>query len=232
MDIHLVGLAASPRANGNSDILLRKSLEALRDSVGASLSYEIICLRDKKILPCLACNDCGKDKRTGEYMPCVQAQNDDVQEIIDKMLAADGIFLATPVYFGLPTDGFLTFANRLRVVRHQDFALANKPVGMMVVAGRRSGGGETAIMAGGNVFLRNGCLVLGNGGGTSQYGAIAWAGGKGEILNDDWGLLQGQQVAERVYSMARVVKAGLQTAGYAFPMAFSYSQGMPPKREE
>ena len=92
------------------------------------------------------------------------------------MVAADGILVATPVYFGLPTDLFSKFIMRTRPLRHQDFKLANRPVGVMATAGRRSGGAETAIIATWLPFVRNGCLVVGNGDGTCQFGAYGWAG--------------------------------------------------------
>ena len=108
---------------------------------------------------------CGK-KKDGTFIPCVREQEDDVQGILDAMVAADGILVATPVYFGLPSDLFSKFIMRTRPLRHQDFKLANKPLGVLATAGRRSGGAETAILATWLPFVRNGCLVVGNGDGT------------------------------------------------------------------
>ena len=95
------------------------------------------------------------------------------------------------------------FIMRTRVLRHQDFRLANRAVGVMAIAGRRSGGAETTIMATWLPFVRNGCLVVGNGDATSQFGAYGWAGARGHILTDEWGMEQGFQVAERVYTVAK-----------------------------
>ena len=164
--------------------------------------------------PCKDCDVCGKKKDTGEYVPCVRAKKDGVQAILDKMVAADGLVVATPVYFGLPTDLFSKFVMRTRVLRHQDFKLANRPLGVMAIAGRRSGGAETTILATWLPFIRNGCLLVGNGDATSQFGAYGWAGGRGHILSDEWGLEQGFQTAERVYTVAKVVKAGVEALDY------------------
>ncbi len=128
------------------------------------------------------------------------------------MVAADGLVVATPVYFGLPSDLFSSFIMRTRVLRHQDFRLANRPVGVMAIAARRSGGAETAIMATWLPFIRNGCLVVGNGDGTCQFGAYGWAGARGHILSDEWGMEQGYQVAERVFTVAGLVQAGSRGA--------------------
>lgn len=225
--VYLLGIAASPRADSNSETLLKESLSSLQEKVGASLSFDIVDLKTQKINSCLACNECGKSKRTQEFIPCVQEASDDVHSIFAKMMKADGIIVSTPVYFGLPTDLFMRFISRTRLLRHQDFRLANKPVGIMAIAGRRSGGGEITIMASWNPFIRNGCLVVGNGDATCQYGAIAWAGSKGSVLKDEWGMAQGKQVVERVYSIARIIKDGLQVNPYSFPMSFSFTAGMP-----
>ena len=84
--------------------------------------------------------------------------------ILEKMCAADVIAVATPVYFGMPSDLFRKFIMRTRVLRHQDFPMANKPVGIMAIAGRRSGGAETTILSCWLPFIRHGCLIVGNGG--------------------------------------------------------------------
>ena len=108
--------------------------------------HEIVHLRDLHIEPCKACNVCGQTKE-GKYIPCVRHKEDDVDEVLEKMVAADGLLVATPVYFGLPSDLFSKFVMRTRVLRHQNFRLANRPVGVMAIAGRRSGGAETAIIS-------------------------------------------------------------------------------------
>jgi multimeric flavodoxin WrbA len=117
---------------------------------------------------------------------------------------------------------------RTRPLRHQDFRLANRPVGVMATAGRRSGGAETAILATWLPFVRQGCLVVGNGDATCQFGAYGWAGGRGQILTDEWGMEQGSQTAARVFSLAKLIKAGVEATGFESPMKFSYTSGTRP----
>ncbi len=225
MTVRLLGLNCSPRDNSNSSIMLEKSFERLEITHPGEAETQVIHLRDQHIEPCKACNVCGKKKDSGEFIPCVREKEDDVQGILDAMVAADGLLVATPVYFGLPTDLFSKFIMRTRPLRHQDFKLANKPVGVMATAGRRSGGAETAIIATWLPFVRNGCLVVGNGDGTCQFGAYGWAGGRGHILSDEWGIEQACQTSERVFSLAGLLKAGVEASGFVNPMTFSYSQG-------
>lgn len=82
-------ISASPRRHGNSDLLCDRFLEGAK---AAGHTAEKVFLRDKKINYCLACEGCKKNGGT-----CVQ--KDDMAELLEKMLAADVLVLATPVYF-------------------------------------------------------------------------------------------------------------------------------------
>ncbi len=82
-------LEGSPRRNGNSAIL---SKEFARGAEEAGCSVESVQIAHKKISGCLGCNACYRNGGA-----CVQ--KDDMAEIREKMLAADGIVLASPIYF-------------------------------------------------------------------------------------------------------------------------------------
>jgi multimeric flavodoxin WrbA len=222
--VRLLGIDCSPREGSNSGLLVERSFERLAEVHRGEVKAKVIHLRDLRLESCRYCDVCGKT-RDGRFVPCIMAGRDDTQSVLDAMMAADGIVVATPVYFGLPSDLFSSFIMRTRVLRHQDFKLANRPVGVLATAGRRSGGAETAILATWLPFVRNGCLVVGNGDATCQFGAYGWAGGRGQILTDEWGLEQAFQTAERVYTLAKVIKAGIEATGFLSPMKFSYTSG-------
>jgi multimeric flavodoxin WrbA len=82
-------LSASPRKGGNSDLLCDQFLLGARE---AGHQAEMICLRDRKINHCIACDAC-----QGNGGKCVH--RDDMAEILDKMIRADVFVMATPVYF-------------------------------------------------------------------------------------------------------------------------------------
>ena len=86
--MHLLVLAGSPRKGGNSDLLC-DALICGAEEVGNTA--EKVYLRDLHIVPCRACYGC---RGTGA---CVQ--RDDMTQLLEKMIAADVIVLATPVYF-------------------------------------------------------------------------------------------------------------------------------------
>jgi len=83
-------ISSSPLKGGNSNTLCDEFQK------GAEMSgnkAEKIFLRDKKINFCHSCGYC----RANDYNRC--SQKDDMNQIIEKMLEADVILMATPVYF-------------------------------------------------------------------------------------------------------------------------------------
>ena len=82
-------LSASPRKGGNSEMLCDQFILGAQETGN---NTEKIFLRDKKIGYCVACDFC---KKSGG----VCSQKDDTTEILEKMIAADVIVMATPVYF-------------------------------------------------------------------------------------------------------------------------------------
>lgn len=85
---HVLILSASPRKNGNSDILCHQFMRGAQD---AGHKTELITLYDRHTEFCRACYACFKTGR------CVL--RDDMEEILDKMQQADVIVVATPTYF-------------------------------------------------------------------------------------------------------------------------------------
>ena len=83
-------LMGSPRLNGNTAELCKPFIARLEE-LDAKTVY--IPVEEKNISPCRACYAC--QNISGEY-GCVQ--QDDMQEIVREILAADCIVLATPIY--------------------------------------------------------------------------------------------------------------------------------------
>lgn len=82
-------LSASPRKGGNSDLLCDQFMAGARE---AGNQAEKILVQERKINFCLGCLTC--QSNGGE---CVQY--DDMDEILEKIIRADVLVLATPVYF-------------------------------------------------------------------------------------------------------------------------------------
>jgi putative NADPH-quinone reductase len=84
----VLGIAGSPRRDGNTDSLLRAVLQGAEE---AGAETEFIALRNLKLGPCI---ECGRCQRTGR---CAVA--DGVQEVHEKLLAADHVVFAAPIFF-------------------------------------------------------------------------------------------------------------------------------------
>lgn len=94
-------ISASPRKNGNSDILCDRFAQGAEE---AGHKAEKIFLSSQNIGYCSGCGVCNSTHR------CVQ--KDDMAEMLDKMIKADVIVLATPVYFYSMDGQMKTFIDR------------------------------------------------------------------------------------------------------------------------
>ncbi|MBA3028012.1 MAG: flavodoxin family protein [Desulfobacteraceae bacterium] len=84
----ILAIYGSPRRKGNTAELMKQAVKGARDE-GADV--EEIVLRDLKMSPCLEIYGCKKDGR------CVI--KDDFQQVYDKLMACQGLILASPIFF-------------------------------------------------------------------------------------------------------------------------------------
>jgi multimeric flavodoxin WrbA len=82
-------LSGSPRKGGNSDILCD---EFMRGAIDAGNEVEKIRVTEKKIAPCSGCYFC---RNSGGRC----ALNDDMADILQKIIDCDVLVLSSPVYF-------------------------------------------------------------------------------------------------------------------------------------
>ncbi len=89
MSKNVLILSASPRKGGNSDLLCDQFMLGAEETGN---QVEKIFVNDRTIAYCTGCGACF-NRGNG----C--SQKDDMDEVLDKMIAADVIVMATPVYF-------------------------------------------------------------------------------------------------------------------------------------
>jgi multimeric flavodoxin WrbA len=90
----VLALRGSPRKGGNSDILLEAVLRGVRRAGG---EVEIIRLCSLRIQGCINCGECDE---TG-----ICVLQDDMGALYEKILAAEKMIMAAPIYFyGLPAQ--------------------------------------------------------------------------------------------------------------------------------
>lgn len=109
-DIMVLGINGSPRRYGQSRSLLAVALKAA-ETLGAKT--KVIDLYDCKIEPCLGCVSDGKEACG---YPCVI--DDDMRVIYEEVLRADGMILATPVYWYATPGHVKNFIDRLTALEN------------------------------------------------------------------------------------------------------------------
>jgi multimeric flavodoxin WrbA len=87
-NMKVLGIMGSPRRQSNTEILLDKALEGARE---AGAEVEKLLISKLKISPCLEIYACLKDGNC--------AIKDDMQSLYDKLLEADHIIFASPIFF-------------------------------------------------------------------------------------------------------------------------------------
>jgi multimeric flavodoxin WrbA len=114
-------VTGSPRKDGNSDLLCGEFCRGAKDSGN---QVETIFLREKHIGHCFACEACVSNGGI-----CVQ--QDDMAEILAKMVAAEVLVLATPVYFYAMNGQMKTFIDR-NIPRYRE--ILDKSVYLVITA--------------------------------------------------------------------------------------------------
>ncbi len=164
----VVGIVGSARRGGNTEILTGVALETIQKQ---GLETELISLAGKRITPCDGCRSCVE---TGECRI-----KDDFESVFAKMKEADGIILASPVYYGAATPQLVSLISRFYAKK--DKPLRRKIGGPIVVA-RRAGHNFTLAQLI-FFFMISEMIVPG-----STYWNVAFGRNKGEVLKDKEGI--------------------------------------------
>ena len=185
----IIGIVGSPRVGGNTETLTRIALEEVHKE---SLETELISLAGKKIEPCDACGSCRTTRKCHI--------KDDFDAIYAKMVDADGIILATPVYYGAATPQMVALLSRCYAHRGEERPFENKVGGPIVVA-RRAGQNFTfaQLMF---FFMIQGMIVPG-----STYWNIAFGRVKGEVTKDEEGVRTVKNFGKKLAWLAKKVRA-------------------------
>ena len=185
--VRIIGIAGSPRKDGNTELLVKEALSAA-ESEGAKT--ELVSLAGKTITPCDGCRTCRKTKKC-------HIRNDDLPPIFKKMLRADGIILASPVYFGSATPQIKALIDRAGYLGGSMGRVFENKVGGPIVVARRAGQNFTfaQLMF---FFMITGMIVPG-----STYWNIAFGREKGEAQKDDEGIRTVRNFGRRVAWLAK-----------------------------
>lgn len=115
----------SPRVNGNTSVAVREMEKVFAEE---GVETEVVQVGNKDIRGCIACGYCGENGK------CLF--NDVVNELASKFEEADGLVVASPVYYASANATLIACLTRLFYSTHFDKSMK---VGASVVCARRGG---------------------------------------------------------------------------------------------
>ncbi len=173
----VIGILGSPRRGGNSEILLDKVLSGASD---AGCETEKLILNELKIAPCQECGGCDE---TG-----ICVIDDDMSKVYAALDAADGVVVASPIFFGS-----ISAQTKMMIDRLQSLWVAQHILGKSKLKSKRPG---IFIAVGGQDrkdFFENSQAIIKHFFATASFSYEAGfyfpsTNDKGEILKDQNGL--------------------------------------------
>lgn len=166
----VVAFSGSGRKDGNTVLLVREVFKELEQE---GFETELVQLSVMKINACLACYRCAEIKNKH-----CSIEDDDVNPCIDKMLAADGILLASPTYIGDVTSMMKALIDRAGMVSRANDNMLRRKVGAAVSVATWGGAIHTFDSIN-HFFLLGEMIVVG-----SSNWNLGFGREKGQVLQD------------------------------------------------
>jgi multimeric flavodoxin WrbA len=129
--MNVIAICCSPRKNGNTARMLRTALAEIAQE---GIATELVELAGQTLRGCRACGVCKerKDQRCS-------MKDDGLNDLLARMIAADGILIGSPTYFADVTAETKALIDRVGYVSRANGDLLKRKVGAAVVAARRAG---------------------------------------------------------------------------------------------
>jgi len=121
--LKLLAIVGSPRLEGNTNYLVDQALE---EAAKLGAQTEKLVLSQYEVNPCLGHEDCAS------FDSCLQ--KDDAGWILDRFCEADGVILATPVYYYNVSAQMKAFIDRNYFLYNHGRKSRARAVGIIVVA--------------------------------------------------------------------------------------------------
>lgn len=186
-------LNGSPRKNGNTAAAL---MEMEKVFVAQGIDTEIVPVGSASIVGCKACGFCKKQGR------CVI--DDLVNEVAPKLEAADGLVLASPVYYAAANGTLVSFLDRLF---HSTTFSKTMKVGASVAVARRGGCSATFDQ------LNKYFTICGMPVASSQYWNSVHGGDPGEAVQDLEGMQTMRTLARNMAFLMKSIALGRESFG-------------------
>ena len=192
-ELKVLMLNGSPRVNGNTGIALRE-MEKIFEENG--IAVETVQIGNKDIRGCIACGSCYEKGK------CVF--DDMVNELAPKFEEADGLVVASPVYYASANATLIACLDRLFYSTHFDKTMK---VGASVVCARR--GGCSATFDELNKYF----TISNMPGASSQYWNSIHGREKGEAEMDEEGKQTMRTLARNMTFLMKSIALGKEQFG-------------------
>jgi multimeric flavodoxin WrbA len=186
----VIAIIGSPRKNGNTELLAAHTLKAIAEE---GIETEIVPLAGKDIRGCTACMACSKTE------DC--SIKDDLMPIYRKMCEADGIILASPVYYGSCTALLKGLMERTGYISRFGGGRFKGKVGGPLVVARRAGQNFTVAQID---FWYH---ILGLIEPGSTYWNMAFGREIGEVMKDEEGLKTAWNFGKNIAAVLKSIHA-------------------------
>ena len=183
----------SPRKDGNCGRLLEEAAKVFAAEKVEVIRYDV---GTKDIRGCLACGGCATKGA------CVLG--DDVPLLAEKLKEADGMIVASPVYYASPNGSVLSLLDRLFMSANCDLRMK---VGASFAVARRAGTVATFDVLN-KYFTINQMPVV-----SGRYWNNGFGRGKGEVEGDEEGLQNARFVARNMIFLMRSITLGKEKYG-------------------
>ncbi|HIX58104.1 MAG TPA: flavodoxin family protein [Candidatus Blautia gallistercoris] len=192
-ELKVLMLNGSPRAGGNTAIALREMEQVFAEN---GIMAETVQVGNKDIRGCIACGTCFEKGK------CVF--DDVVNELAPKFEAADGLVIASPVYYASANATLIACLDRLFYSTGFDKSMK---VGASVVCARR--GGCSATFDELNKYFTISNMPIAS----SQYWNSIHGRGKGEAEMDEEGRQTMRVLARNMSFLMKSIALGKEKFG-------------------
>ncbi|MCR4806988.1 MAG: flavodoxin family protein [Lachnospiraceae bacterium] len=186
-------LNGSPKVNGNTMVAIK---EMVRVFDGEGIETEVVQVGNKDVRGCIACGTCGEKGK------CVF--DDVVNEIAPKFEAADGLVVASPVYYASANATLIACLDRLFYSAKFDKTMK---VGASIVVARRGGCSATFDELN-KYFTISGMPVA-----SSQYWNSVHGNAPGQATKDLEGLQTIRTLARNMTFLIKSIALGKERYG-------------------
>ena len=183
----------SPRKDGNTARLLAEASKVFAE---AGVEVDLYTIGTTDVRGCIACGGCATKGA------CVLGG--DVPLLAEKLKEADGMIVASPVYYASPNGSVLSLLDRLFMSANCDLRMK---VGASFAVARRAGTVATFDVLN-KYFTINQMPVV-----SGRYWNNGFGRGKGEIEGDEEGLQNARFVARNMLFLMRSIALGKEKYG-------------------